>query len=198
MSPEFIAQLHPKIVHFPIALLITYAFLEVLGAILRKDFISKAAAIILGLGVVSAIAALFTGDQALEYANVVDASDVGPVPMKHLTEHEYWADITVWFFAALLVLRVLYILFVVIKKKYPQLLHSAKYGFAVLAVAGCYFVFKTGEAGGEEVYRTSLIKKLNDYEKAVKDSVAEKTAADSLLKLGAPDSASISSPSVSK
>ena len=199
MSPEFIAQLHPKIVHFPIALLFTYTLLEALGAIFRKDLFSKAAAIVLTLGVFGAIAALFTGGQALDYANVVDASDIGPVPMKHLTEHAEWADITVWFFAGVLVLRVLYILFVDIKKKFPQLLHTAKYGFTILAIVGCYFVFRTGEAGGEEVYKTSLIKKLNDYEKAIKDSVAEKAAADSLAKFPkSADTLSFTSPKEKK
>lgn len=184
MSPEFVAQFHPKIVHFPIALFLLYALFELLGAVLKKDFLTKAAALLLGLGVLSALVALYTGNQALAYVSVVDGSDVGPVPMKHLTEHEEWANWTTWYFAALLGLRVLYILFVVIKKKFPALLYSAKYAFVVLALAGGYLVFRTGHEGGEEVYSTNLLHKISEYEKAVRDSVANKATADSLLKLG--------------
>jgi len=62
------------------------------------------------------------------------------------------------------------------QKKISAVSAYCKIRFAVLAIAGCYFVFRTGEEGGEEVYKTELIKKLNDYDKAVKDSVAEKSA----------------------
>jgi uncharacterized membrane protein len=174
MSPEFVAQFHPQIVHFPIALFLTYALFETLGAVLKKDFFSKAAALLLALGVISALAALYTGNQALNYVNVVDASDIGPVPMQHLSEHEDWANLTVWYFTGLLVLRVLYILYVVIKKKFPFLIHNAKYGFAILALAGSYLVFRTGQEGGEEVYRTSFIKKLAEYKEVVNDSLTNK------------------------
>ncbi|MHB9014432.1 MAG: DUF2231 domain-containing protein, partial [Ignavibacteriaceae bacterium] len=61
---EFLAQLHPKIVHFPIALLSTYVLLEIIGVVFKRDFFSKAAHLILLLGVLGALAAVFTGNQA--------------------------------------------------------------------------------------------------------------------------------------
>ena len=40
---EFLAQLHPKIIHFPIAFLLIYVLLEITGVITKKDFYLKAA-----------------------------------------------------------------------------------------------------------------------------------------------------------
>ena len=61
---EFLAQLHPKIIHFPIAFLLVYLLLEMLGAIMKKDFFSKVAHLFLLFGVLGALAAVLTDNQA--------------------------------------------------------------------------------------------------------------------------------------
>lgn len=35
---EFLSTLHPKIVHFPIALFVVYALMEIIGSFVKKDF----------------------------------------------------------------------------------------------------------------------------------------------------------------
>ena len=55
---EFLANLHPVIVHFPIAFFILYFLFEAAGIILGKDFLLKSAFIILLIGVVAAVCAV--------------------------------------------------------------------------------------------------------------------------------------------
>ena len=64
METNFLAEIHPKVVHFPIALLTTYSILEIIGIIFNKEFITKSALLILCLGVVTAFIAVLTGNQA--------------------------------------------------------------------------------------------------------------------------------------
>ncbi len=44
---DFLAELHPKVVHFPIALLLTYAILELVGIVFKKEFYQKTAHLLL-------------------------------------------------------------------------------------------------------------------------------------------------------
>lgn len=141
---EFLAQFHPKVVHFPIALLSCYVFLEVLAAIFKKDFLVKSALLFLLFGVLGALAAILTGQQAeaaFDYWN------------KHASalfdQHEMYANITIWYFSVLLVVRT----FLVFKKKFTNVF---KYIFAVLAIVGFYFVFQTGDHGGKMVYEEGI------------------------------------------
>ena len=52
---EFLANLHPKLVHFPIVFLLCYVVLEIIAAISKKEVFSKAAHITLFFGVVTAL-----------------------------------------------------------------------------------------------------------------------------------------------
>jgi len=141
---EFLAQFHPKIVHFPIALLSCYVFLEVLTGIFKKDFLIKSTHLILLFGVLGALAAILTGQQAemaFDYWNK-QASAL-------MEEHEMYATITIWYFSALLVIRT----YLVFKKKFSNVF---KYIFVALAVTGFYFVVQTGDHGGKMVYEHGI------------------------------------------
>lgn len=137
---EFLAEFHPKVVHFPIALLLTYFLFEVLGVVLKKEFLFKAAHLLLLLGVIGALAAVLTGQQAeeaFEYWNR-QSSDL-------LEEHEQYANITLWYFTALLLIRTIFTL----SKTFAGVI---QYVILVLAAVGAYFVFQTGDHGGKMVY----------------------------------------------
>ncbi len=145
---EFLGSLHPKIIHFPIALFIVYTFLEIVGLVFKKDIFTKAAFIILILGVLGALAAVLTGNQAEEvWKNWTGASK------NLLDEHETFATITLWYFFALLILRTIFVINVEIKNKFIDHAAKMKIAFVILALAGCYFVYETGEHGGKMVYK---------------------------------------------
>jgi len=145
---ESLASLHPIVIHFPIVLFIIYALFETIGAFSKNDFFSKAAHIILFLGVLGAIAAVLTGNQAESLMSQWE--NQGAIIQLHaIGEHEELANTTLWMFIGILVLRTV----LVLKKKFTGYI---KYIFVVLALVGCYFLYETGEHGGKLVYKYGL------------------------------------------
>lgn len=141
---EFVADIHPVIVHFPIALFVAYFVLEAASLITKKECLCKMATIFLGAGVIFALISALTGNQAHEVLKPV-------LKMKQqfieeaIENHEQFATITLWFFFAMLVLRV----YLLIKK---NLSPNWRFVFFVLALLGMYFVYQTGILGGKLVY----------------------------------------------
>lgn len=136
---EFLAELHPKIVHFPIALFITSFLFDVIELIFRKESFGRSAHLLLFLSVIGGFAAALSGNQAFAaYASWNDHSSA------LLEQHQLFANITIWFFTALLTLRT----YLVLRKKYFT---AAKYFIITLSLIGCYFVYQTSEYGGELV-----------------------------------------------
>jgi len=142
---ESIAGLHPLVVHFPIALLLLYTLFETTGVILKNETLTKAAFLILILGVVSAIAAVLTGGQAEEIATHLRDKGIA-FSQEVLETHEKFATISVWYFFAILGLRTYFI----VQKKFVGYI---KIIFVVLALIGAYFILETGEHGGELVFK---------------------------------------------
>ena len=141
---EFLAQLHPKIVHFPVAFLSIYVLLEITGVLVKKEFFQKTAYLFLFLGVLSAVAAVITGNQASDVASLWE--DKGAIiPFGLISQHEDYANFTLWYFTGLLVLRT----YLVIKKKFKSMF---QYLFIVLAIVGGYLIYQTGDLGGRLVY----------------------------------------------
>ncbi len=145
---EFLAKIHPEVIHFPIAFLLGYALFEILGIVLKKEFLSKTAHLFLFLGVLGLIAAVLTGNQAKDIAHKLSTDGVS-ISFKAINEHEDYANITLWFFAALLILRTM----AVIKKKFVS---AIKYSFIILSIIGAFLIYETGEHGGALVYKHGI------------------------------------------
>jgi uncharacterized membrane protein len=139
MDTSFLADIHPKVVHFPVALLTTYSFLEIIGIAFNKEFISKTALLILCLGVVTAFFAVLTGNQA---ASEFDFWNEKSNAL--LNEHQTYATYLLWFSAIICGLRI----FVVLKKKFTGII---KYIFILFALILIFIVYETGMHGGDLV-----------------------------------------------
>jgi uncharacterized membrane protein len=89
--------LHPLVVHFPIALLISAPLLVVLGLLFRKDGrgLHLAALLLMVLGTVAAFVAVETGEAAAELA------DRTPEVMTVIQTHQRLAETTRYIFAGL-------------------------------------------------------------------------------------------------
>lgn len=144
MEANFLAEIHPKVVHFPVALLTTYSILEIIGIVFNKEFITKSALLVLCFGVVTSLFAVLTGNQAA--ANFVYWTDDS---LALLNDHQTSATYLLWSSAIICGLRI----FAVVKKKFVGLI---KYVFAVFAIVILFIVFKTGSYGGDLVKKYGI------------------------------------------
>lgn len=151
---EILAELHPILIHFPIAFFVLYFLFETAGILLEKEYLIKSALIILALGVIGSIEAVLTGNKAAE---LLQSQNLLTGEIKELTEtHETWATITLWFYFFVLAFRS----YLTAKKKFVG---KIRYIFIVLSVIGVFFIYKTGEYGGKLVFDhgagTKILKK---------------------------------------
>jgi uncharacterized membrane protein len=130
--------LHPVIVHFPIALLATAIFFEVLEIFLKLDVIREAATWLLGLGFLGGLAATATGILA------EDAAEEMGVPESAIETHELLAFATLAVFAVLIAIRWLQR-----KRRIPEWPRV----FLAIGLVGLVLVGLTGYFGGDLVYR---------------------------------------------
>lgn len=134
---EFLANLHHKVIHFPIAFLLLYPLMEILALITGKDFFTKSAGVFLLIGTIGSLAAVFTGNQAFTFIKEWQNES-----LKIFEWHQTFASISVWYFTALLILRT----YLTIKKKLNR---KILFGFVLLSLFGGYLIFQTANYGGE-------------------------------------------------
>lgn len=145
---EFLASIHTKVVHFPIAFLLLYPIMELLFLITGKIFFSKVSFVFLSIGVIGSFFAVLSGNQAFEF--IKNWSDKGK---DIFNQHQTYANLTVWFYSILLTGR--YFLF--IKKKLNRNFIMVLF---FVSLFGSYVVYQTGNYGGklaEQVIRNSIL-----------------------------------------
>ncbi|AFH49944.1 Hypothetical protein IALB_2241 [Ignavibacterium album JCM 16511] len=115
----------------------------------KKDFFSFSSLIVLIIGVITSLVAVLTGNQAL---NSIDK--MNPELYQLADTHYTYANIVVWLFTVLLFSRI----YLQIKKQYEGMW---KIILLLLAFAGCYFIYQTGEYGGKTAHTriSTMIKK---------------------------------------
>ncbi len=136
METNFLVGLHPNVVHFPIALIVTYSILEIVGIISKKEFVSNAALLILSIGVVTAFLAVLTGNQAFEQFEYWTEESKAL-----LNEHQTFATYLMWSSFLVCSFRI----YLVLKKKFVGI---AKYLFILFAATLIFLVYQTGIRGG--------------------------------------------------
>lgn len=140
---EFLSDLHPAVVHFPIALICLYIFIELINMFLKERELKKYALIVLLLGIISGIISVLTGNQA--YQNLLENPNLTVHHIQLISEHELYATITIWYFALILIIN--YYLF--IKKKNESRMH---YLFILFIILGAIILYYTASIGGSLVY----------------------------------------------
>jgi len=131
---EQLMPLHPKLVHFPIALFITALILDLLSRIFRKENLHQAAVIVYLAGVFFAPIVVWAGLWEQQRLNLHH-----PV----LEQHKLYAFITLW--VSLASIPLLWFL----KKKFVRLFRIV---FTSLLLLMAVLVTTTGYFGGRMVY----------------------------------------------
>jgi uncharacterized membrane protein len=132
-------SLHPLIVHFPIALLLTSVLADLLALLRPRTIFKDVALFLLILGVIGAVAAGVSGERAAEAVTHL------PDLRQAVEQHENLATGTIWLFIALLLSR----LYMVTKGRFVSIFRTAH--FIVSLVAGG-LLMATAYSGGSLVY----------------------------------------------
>ncbi len=135
-----IAQLHPQVVHFVVALLIVGVGLRVLSLLGRWTWMSPAAAALILGGTMASVVAVKSGDDAHGPAERV------PGARSAVVEHEEWGERTRNIF---LLVAAIELVALALADRRRRTAHALT---AVLGLGGLYAVYETGEHGGELVY----------------------------------------------
>lgn len=141
LIPDWAPNIHPMLVHFPIAILFVAVFMDLLGFFIKKKWWdAKRSTLLYALGVISAIVVYFTGKSAADQVFVpTEAQNV-------LTNHADWAEWTVWFFGVYLLLRLGLHWIDRMKSKIIQI------GMLLVATVGLFLLYETGEHGSQLVF----------------------------------------------
>ncbi len=148
---EFLANIHPKIIHFPLAFLMLYPLMEFLFILTKKNFFTKAATLFLIIGTIGALLAVFTGNQA--YSVIKNWNNESS---NIFESHQTFANLTMWFFTALLIVKIYWLIKRKIDVKKILLLF-------LLSLLGCYLVYQTGNYGGKLAEKIIILKKTDLY-----------------------------------
>jgi len=140
--PEWAPNIHPMLVHFPIALFMVAIFMDLAGYILPKEWWDEKKNLILyGLSGLAAVVTFFSGKQA------ADSVFIEAETQNLLTAHADWAEYTVWFIGLYALLRIG--LYVWVKSEMPIL----KIGMTLVSFIGAFLLFQTGDRGAQMVYQ---------------------------------------------
>ena len=143
LVPEWAPNVHPLLVHFPIALLVTAVVVDVVGWVLRRHLpLRHAATLLYVLGTGAAVTTYLTGRAA---SQAVWLPGMAQAVVK---EHWDWAFRTVWYFATVTAVRL-----VVFRLSRPHP-HPAVLAALMLAgLLGTGLLIETGDQGGRLVYQ---------------------------------------------
>lgn len=138
--------LHPLVVHFPIALLLTATVIEIVNLFLKKDHLSKTATVLVVVGVLSGFVSLLTGDPAESFAFAKWGKGISDT----VELHSLMATISVFLFLAVAVLKLFGK-----KIKFNKNLIVAL--VLIFSIAGSTTLAITGHLGGKIVYENEQL-----------------------------------------
>ncbi len=142
MIPDWIPNIHPFIVHFPVALILMAVAADIVRVFVQKiDWLNKTTLFLYITGTLGLIAAYFSGQQAVDSVQI--AGNAIPV----VTNHEDWALYTTIFF----------IIYTIVRTVTYMQNREQKMGFrafmALFAIIGGGMLWYTGEQGAKLVYK---------------------------------------------
>lgn len=141
--------LHPIVVHFPIALLILGAVIEIINVFAKKDVLSKFGTMLIVIGVLTGFVAYSTGEAQEEVAEQTFGEGIESI----IETHSLFAAISIAIFIGIALIK---IIFYYLKKKKGEPAKTTQ-GIVsvlilVLSIAGIISLAYTGHNGGKIVY----------------------------------------------
>ena len=143
LVPDWAPNIHPLLVHFPIALLYAAIAVDLVGcAWWCNRPLRQAATLLYALGTVGAIAAYLTGRAASQVIWIPGTAQAV------LTQHWDWALRTVWFFPIVTIARL-----VLLGRRRREPAVALVVALALVGLVGIGLLLGTGDRGGRLVYQ---------------------------------------------
>jgi uncharacterized membrane protein len=142
-----LAQLHPQVVHFAVALLLLGVLFRIISLTGKLKFTDHAAAALLILGTIAALVSVKSGDEA--HGPVERIPGARPI----VIEHEEAAELTHDVFIAVVLLELIALGMALSPKTAGKIRLGTHAASALVGVWGGWTLYKTAELGGEIVYK---------------------------------------------
>ena len=143
--PAWVPNLHPLLVHFPVALLVGAAAVDMASLLMpTKPALRDTATLFYCAGAFMAMATYFSGLHAAQ------AMTVSPEQSAAVTAHFTWADRTTWFFVFFASLRIAFSYI-----WHPTARWATVTAF-VMALTGIGMLLMTADRGGRLVFQHGL------------------------------------------
>lgn len=140
--PEWAPNLHPLVIHFPIALLFIAALVDTIGLLFKtKPMWKNTAFLLYVLGAIAAVGALFSGKQAAD--SVFLATEANAL----LTEHADLAHWVVYFFGGYALIRAIVFFAKLDERMGPRFI------VFLIGVGGLSLLWMTADHGAQLVYQ---------------------------------------------
>ncbi|MBK7866220.1 MAG: hypothetical protein IPJ75_04045 [Ignavibacteriales bacterium] len=155
---EFLAGLHPKAVHYPLALLMIYPFLVLIYNFYKKEILAKAALLVIAGGLAGIVLALISGNSAFQLFVEQHSSHPKIEMVKGLIDnHEDFATATTVLYSLVFILNFFYFVKYYIKKDTDsKLIVALPRIILALAFISMYILYVTGERGGDLVFKYGI------------------------------------------
>src|SRR5690606_9635265 len=140
--PDWAPNVHPLVIHFPIALLVSAVLVDLASLFTRRwPGVQFAAIVLYAAGAAGALVAFLTGRAA------ADAIDLPTRAVATLDEHANLAEATLWFFGIYALIRLATLWS---KPARSRLVFHVP--LFLVGFGGLYLLYQTAEHGGELVY----------------------------------------------
>ena len=144
--PSWAPNLHPLVVHYPIALLSAAVAVDLVAWALRRNLpLRNGATLLYVLGTGGAVAAYLTGRAASQTIWLPGMAQAV------IGEHWSWAFRTVWFFGVVTVARLVFL-----RPPGRVRSHTLVAAFALAGLVGLFLLVETGDRGGQLVYEQGV------------------------------------------
>jgi len=140
MLPDYVPGVHPLLVHFPIALLVSAAIVDLVALVAHNESARRAATWLLAIGTVFLPLTYWTGRQASD-----QVTNPFPRAQALMAEHSDLAWWTLWVFVAVVIVRL-----VLVNRE--RLQGPAHVGSAALVIGATILLGVTADHGGQLVF----------------------------------------------
>ncbi|MEK6783454.1 MAG: DUF2231 domain-containing protein [Bacteroidota bacterium] len=141
LLPDWAPNVHPMLVHFPIAIIILAVFLDFVYLIWKKDWLRNSVMTLFAFAVLASLVTYLSGRQAVDSVSVPMNAELTA------SYHADWALYTLLYFSSYTAIRAFLSWKKIEGKRFITIL------LFLAGLAGCALLAKTADLGGKLVYK---------------------------------------------